>query len=183
MDDESGHLLKLAQGGFVAVASLEAVYGGAALVRQIFVYGNSEQPNLLAVIVPAPVALAEYGNSPALKAALRQSLEQTAAAAALQSYQVPVDFLIETEPFTVANGLLSGEGTLLWPRLKEHYGERLEHMYADITAAQVDEIRMLRQTAGDRLAVKTLVRASRALLGAAGGGSRWIRSVSWHRRG
>jgi fatty acid CoA ligase FadD9 len=183
MDDELGHLLKLAQGEFVAVANLEAVYGAAALVRQIFVYGNSEQPNLLAVIVPAPVALAEYGNTPALKAGLRQSLQRTAAAAELQPYEVPVDFLIETEPFTAANGLLSGEGKLLWPRLKEHYGERLEQMYADITAAQVDEIRMLRQTAPDRPVVEKLVRASRALLDTAGGNSCWIRWVSWNRRG
>ena len=48
----SKNVLKLSQGEFVAVANLEAVFAGAPLVRQIFVYGNSERPNLLAVIVP-----------------------------------------------------------------------------------------------------------------------------------
>jgi long-subunit acyl-CoA synthetase (AMP-forming) len=128
----------------VAVANLESIYAGAPLVRQIFVYGNSQQPSLLAVIVPAPVALAEYGNSTALKAALHQSLQQTAAAQGLQSYEVPVDFVIETDPFTDENGLFSGVGKLLRSRLKEHYGERLEQMYTEIATAQVNEIRVLR---------------------------------------
>ena len=50
--DRSKNVLKLSQGEFVAVANLEAVFAGAPLVRQIFVYGNSQRANLLAVIVP-----------------------------------------------------------------------------------------------------------------------------------
>jgi long-subunit acyl-CoA synthetase (AMP-forming) len=142
--DRRNNVLKLAQGEFVAVANLEAVYAATPLVRQIFVYGNSERSSLLAVIVPTPEAVAEYGNSTALKAALHRSLQQSAAVAELQSYEVPVDFLIETAPFTDENGLLSGVGKLLRPRLKEHYGERLEQMYTEIATAQVNEIRVLR---------------------------------------
>ena len=56
----------------------------------------------------------------------------TARVAELQSYEVPADFLIETEPFSAANGLLSGVGKILRPRLKEHYGEQLEQLYADL---------------------------------------------------
>ena len=41
--DRSKNVLKLSQGEFVAVAKLEAVFAGAPLVRQIFVYGNSER--------------------------------------------------------------------------------------------------------------------------------------------
>jgi fatty acid CoA ligase FadD9 len=167
--DRRNNVLKLAQGEFVAVANLEATYTLAPLLRQIFVYGNSERPSLLAVIVPTLEALGEFGDDiDGLKAALRESLQQTAAAAELQSYEVPVDFLMETEPFSDENGLLSGVGKLLRPRLKEHYGERLEQMYTEIAAAQVDEIRALRETAPDRPVVDTLARVSRALLGTAG---------------
>lgn len=154
--DRRNNVLKLAQGEFVAVANLESTYAGAPLVRQIFVYGNSERPSLLAVVVPTPEALAEYGNSPALKAAIHQSLRQTAAAAQLQSYELPVDFILETKPFTDENGLLSGLGKQLRPRLKERYGEALEQLYTEIAAAQVDEIRVLRETAADRPVVETL---------------------------
>ena len=41
--DRSKNVLKLSQGEFVAVANLEAIFAGAPLVRQIFVYGNSER--------------------------------------------------------------------------------------------------------------------------------------------
>jgi fatty acid CoA ligase FadD9 len=164
--DRRNNVLKLAQGEFVAVTNLESIYAGAPLVRQIFVYGNSERPNLLAVIVPTPAALAEYGNSPALKAAVHQSLQQTAVAAQLQSYELPVDFILETKPFTDENGLLSGLGKQLRPRLKERYGEALEQLYIEIADAQVDEIRVLRETAADVPVAETLAGACRALLGA-----------------
>ena len=52
--DRRNNVLKLAQGEFVPIAHLEAVFAGAPLVRQIFVYGNSERSSLLAVVVPTP---------------------------------------------------------------------------------------------------------------------------------
>ena len=91
-----------------------------------------------------------------MKTALHKSLKQCAAAAQLPSYEVPVDFVVATEPFTEENGLLSSVGKLLRPRLKERYGERLEQMYTEMAAAQLNEMRALRQTAADRPVVETL---------------------------
>jgi fatty acid CoA ligase FadD9 len=110
---------------FRAVADLEVVYGAAALVRQVFVYADSERSRLLAVVVPVPEALAEYGNSRALKVA----------GAALRSNELPIDILIETEPFTHEDGLLSPVGRLVRSRLKDRYGHRLEQMYVEMGAA------------------------------------------------
>jgi fatty acid CoA ligase FadD9 len=167
--DRRNNVLKLAQGEFVAVAHLEAVFAGAALVRQVFVYGNSERPYLLAVVVPTDNALQRFlGDDAGLKAALSESLRQTAATAELQSYEVPVDFLVESEPFSTDNGLLSGVGKVLRPKLKEHYGERLEQLYADLAANRVDELRALRAAAADQPVLDTLIRAARALLGSPG---------------
>ena len=107
--DRRNNVLKLAQGEFVAIAQLEAVFTNAALVRQIFIYGNSERPYLLAVVVPTDEALQRFAHdADGLKAALNESLRQTAKLAELQSYEVPADFLIESEPFSADNGLLSG---------------------------------------------------------------------------
>jgi fatty acid CoA ligase FadD9 len=162
--DRSKNVLKLAQGEFVAVANLEAVFAGAPWVRQIFVHANSERPNLLAVIVPTEEALRRF-DSGALKAALHESLRQTAKLAELQSYEMPVDFLVETEPFSPANGLLSGVGKLVRPKLTEHYGQRLEQLYTDLAAAQLDELRALRQAAADTPVIDTVTRAARTVLG------------------
>ncbi len=168
--DRRNNVLKLAQGEFVAVARLEAVFASAALVRQIFVYGNSERPYLLAVVVPTFDALKRFADdAEALKAALSESLRQAAKLAELQSYEVPVDFLIESEPFSEDNGLLSGVGKLLRPKLKEHYGGRLEELYADLAANRAAELRTLREGAANHPVIDTLTRAAEALLGLAGG--------------
>ncbi|HVR00468.1 MAG TPA: carboxylic acid reductase [Mycobacterium sp.] len=167
--DRRKNVLKLANGEFVAVANLEAVFSAAPLVRQIFVYGNSERSYLLAVIVPTAEALSQFGDdTAALKAALRESLQQTATATELQSYEVPADFLIETEPFSAANGLLSGVGKNLRPKLKDAYGVRLEQLYAEQAAAQVTELRALRQAAAEQPVLDTVIGAARAVLGSGG---------------
>jgi fatty acid CoA ligase FadD9 len=168
--DRRNNVLKLAQGEFVAIARLEAVFTSAALVRQIFIYGNSERPYLLAVVVPTDEALEKFAHdADGLKAALNESFRQTAELAELQSYEVPADFLIESEPFSADNGLLSGVGKVLRPKLKEHYGERLEALYAELAATRTAELRALREGAADRPVIDTLTRAAEALLGLAGG--------------
>jgi fatty acid CoA ligase FadD9 len=167
--DRRNNVLKLSQGEFVAVARLEAIFAGAPLVRQIYVYGNSERSSLLAVIVPTAEALLRFpGDQEALKAALHQSLRDTGKLSDLQSYEVPADFLIEYEPFTADNGLLSGVGKNLRPKLKDRYSDELEKLYAALAAAQVDEIRALRDGANEHPVIDTVGRAVRALLGTAG---------------
>ncbi|MGB9227502.1 AMP-binding protein, partial [Mycobacterium sp.] len=54
--DRRNNVLKLAQGEFVTLAKLEAVFGNSPLVQQIYVYGNSAHPYLLAVVVPTEEA-------------------------------------------------------------------------------------------------------------------------------
>ncbi|WP_156744230.1 AMP-binding protein, partial [Mycobacterium sp. E740] len=104
--DRRNNVLKLSQGEFVTVSKLEAAFGDSPLVRQIYVYGNSARSYLLAVIVPTADALDRYDGE-ALKAALSESLQDVARSADLQSYEIPRDFLVETTPFTLENGLRS----------------------------------------------------------------------------
>jgi fatty acid CoA ligase FadD9 len=165
--DRRNNVLKLAQGEFVAVTQLEAVFASAPVIDQVFVYGSSKRATLLAVIVPNRTAVAELGNTSALKTALRDALRDAARKAELQSYEVPVDFLIEFEPFSTDNNLLSAVGKSLRPRLKERYGARLEQMYIDLAAARDEEIRVLRDTATDIPVLESLTRAATALLGPA----------------
>jgi fatty acid CoA ligase FadD9 len=163
--DRRNNVMKLSQGEFVAVSRLETIFSGAPLIQQIFVYGNSERANLLAVIVPTADAQRTYADdAEALRAALRKTLQRSAAAAELQSYEVPVDVLVETVPFSPANGLLTGVGKLLRPKLKAHYGERLEQLYTALADARVDELRALRDAAADQPVIDTVVQAARALL-------------------
>lgn len=163
--DRRNNVLKLAQGEFVTLAKLEAEFGNSALVRQIYVYGNSAQPYLLAVVVPTPEALARF-DAAGLKPAIAESLQQVARDAGLQSYEVPRDFIVETEPFTLENGLLTGIRKLAWPKLKAHYGARLERLYTELAEGQANELSELRAHGADRAALETVSRAAAALLGA-----------------
>jgi fatty acid CoA ligase FadD9 len=164
--DRRNNVLKLAQGEFVTVAKLEAEFGNSPLVRQIYVYGNSAHPYLLAVVVPTEEALANH-DAVALKPLIADSLQNVAKASGLQSYEVPRDFIIETTPFTLENGLLTGIRKLAWPKLKQHYGERLEQLYTDLTAGQANELSQLRRGGADAPVLQTVSRAAAAMLGAA----------------
>ncbi|MDT5398298.1 MAG: fatty acid CoA ligase FadD9 [Mycobacterium sp.] len=164
--DRRNNVLKLSQGEFVAVSKLEATFGDSPLVRQIYVYGNSARPYLLAVVVPAEDALSRY-SADELKSAISSSLKEQARVAGLQSYELPRDFIVETTPFTMENGLLTGIRKLAWPRLKERYGPELEQLYADLADDQAGELRALRQSGADRPVLETVSRAASALLGAA----------------
>ncbi len=164
--DRRNNVLKLAQGEFVTLAKLEAEFGNSPLVRQIYIYGNSAQPYLLAVVVPSEDALATH-SAGALKSRIAESLQAVARQANLQSYEVPRDFIVETTPFTLENGLLTGIRKLAWPKLKQHYGEQLEQLYADLAQGQANELAELRHAGADAPVLQTVSRAAAALLGAA----------------
>ncbi|MFF4919680.1 carboxylic acid reductase [Kitasatospora sp. NPDC001261] len=165
-------VLKLSQGEFVTVSRLEGVFLGSPLVRQVFVYGNSERSHLLAVVVPTPEAIARADGDPAaLKLLIDRELRRTARENGLNPYEVPRDFLVETEPFSPANGLLSDSHKLLRPRLHERYGAALERRYAELADEQGRQLRELRRTGADRPVQETVNRAVRAVLGRADAGA------------
>ncbi|WP_319432639.1 carboxylic acid reductase [Mycobacterium sp. RTGN5] len=163
--DRRNNVLKLSQGEFVTVSKLEAAFGRSPLVQQIYLYGNSARPYLLAVVVPTAEAAADH-DAADLKALIGESLQDVARTTGLQSYEIPRDFLIETTPFTVENGLLTGIRKLAWPRLKERYGSVLEQLYTDLAEGQADELRALRRSGADAPVLATITRAAGALLGA-----------------
>lgn len=164
--DRRNNVLKLSQGEFVTVSKLEAAFGRSPVVHQIYLYGNSARPYLLAVVVPTAEAVADH-DAAQLKTLIAESLQEVARGAGLQSYEIPRDFLIETTPFTLENGLLTGIRKLAWPRLKERYGSALEQLYVDLAEGQADELRALRQSGADAPVLVTITRAAGALLGAA----------------
>ena len=163
--DRRNNVLKLSQGEFVTASKLEALFGDSPVIRQIYVYGNSARPYLLAVVVPTDEALTH----PDVKALVAESLQDLAKAAELQSYEIPRDFIIETTPFTLENGLLTGIRKLARPKLKERYGDQLERLYTELAKGQADELRALRHGGADAPVLQTVSRAAGALLGAAAG--------------
>ncbi|SFP02899.1 fatty acid CoA ligase FadD9 [Amycolatopsis arida] len=167
--DRRKNVLKLAQGEFVAVARLEAIFAASPLIHQIFVHGNSTRSFLLAVIVPSREAISRAEASGTDLAALLQAeLRRVAQDAELHPYEIPRDFLIETEPFSEENGLLTDSRKLQRPRLRERYGERLEQRYAELAEGNRSELGELRRTARELPVLDAVLRAARVLLGGSG---------------
>jgi fatty acid CoA ligase FadD9 len=154
--DRRNNVIKLSQGEFVAVSRLEALYSTSALIHQIYIYGNSARSFLLAVIVPTDSADASM---------IAGSLRQIARDNQLNGYEIPRDFLIETQPFSLANGLLSGVGKFLRPNLKARYGDRLEELYANIADGQLNQLRGLRTGGADQPVLATVSKGVQATLG------------------
>ena len=155
--DRRNNVIKLAQGEFVAVSRLEALYSTSALIQQIYIYGNSARSFLLAVVVPTANGVGA--------SEIAQSLRQIARENQLNGYEIPRDFLIETEPFSLENGLLSGVGKFLRPKLKARYGDRLEALYGMMADDQLGQLRALRTGGADQPVLATVAKAVQATLG------------------
>ena len=133
--DRRKDVLKLSQGEYVAVGPLGTVFeAGSAVIEQIYIYGNSSKAHLLAVVVPnqdaVTAALGDDVSQAAIKRLVKDELRGVARQQQLKSFEVPRDVIIEPEPFSVENGLLSSVRKRLRPQLKNRYGEQLEALYA-----------------------------------------------------
>jgi fatty acid CoA ligase FadD9 len=162
----------LGQGEYVAIGPLEATYlGHSALIRQIYIYGSSYRSFLLAVVVPhTDIACARLGHEASideLRTMVLAEMQKAARTASLKSFEVPRDVLIELEPFTHENGLLSSVRKPLRPKLKERYQDALEEMYRQMDRQQQDELALLRRNMQGLSTLDRVAGALKANLGLA----------------
>ncbi len=134
--DRRKNVLKLAQGEYVSVSRLEALFAGDADVANIFLYGNSLRSYILGVVVPSE-GLVEGARegwrgkngggeeeekqelAARLKPLLRQRLDAVAKTAGLAAHEVPRDFIVQLDGFTRENNLLTDSNKLARARLKQ----------------------------------------------------------------
>ena len=168
--DRRKDVLKLSQGEFVAVGALGTTFeSGSAVIHQIYVYGASARSYLLAVVVPnmeiVTSMLGKDRDEPELRALIRSELTKVAQDANLKSFEVPRDFIVETEPFSIENGLLSSVRKRLRPALQRRYGPRLEELYDELEHKQNQELMALHDTASGLSILEKVGKALEAALG------------------
>ncbi|GAA1483166.1 thioester reductase domain-containing protein [Gordonia sinesedis] len=162
--DRRNNVLKLSQGEFVTVSAIEATLT-APPIRQIYVYGNSSRPYLLAVVVPTEQALHRHrADDAGLRREIQDALRDIGDRNDFAPYEIPRDFIIETTPFSLDNGLLTGIRKLARPQLKATYGPRLEDMYAQLADSRAEKLRQARSSAATRPTIDTLIDVVTALL-------------------
>ena len=168
--DRRNDVLKLSQGEFVAVGNLSTTFeSGSDVVAQIYVYGNSARSYLLGVVVPnVDVATNLVGHEPdeaELRTLIRAELKRVAQEEDLKSFEVPRDVIVELEPFSFENGLLSSVQKRMRPNLQRKYGERLEQLYAELETKQNDELIALSDPDSDLSVLQKVGKALEAALG------------------
>lgn len=135
--DRGKNVLRLGHGEFVNVSKLEQLFPSKSpFIEQIYLYGNPHQACLLAVIVPTQAAQ----DSPQLKTLMRKELLRVGQLCELAAHELPRDFVLEPEPFTEANGLLSAANKPRRPKLKQKYQAQLETLYQSIQERQLGQL-------------------------------------------
>ncbi|MEM8499993.1 MAG: thioester reductase domain-containing protein [Pseudomonadota bacterium] len=147
--DRCNDVLKLSQGEYVAVGRLGTIFEAESdLIQQIYVYGNSLRSFLVATVVPDMDALKSVlGDIPepqAIQSVIREDFQRIARSAELKSFEVPREFIIETEPFTAENGLLTSVLKKKRPALKDKYGAQLEALYESGEQLKTEQLMRLK---------------------------------------
>ncbi|MBL7479224.1 thioester reductase domain-containing protein [Legionella bononiensis] len=152
--DRVKNVIKLGSGEFVTLLRLEHLFSsGSRLIKQIFLYGSSQRSYLLSVIVPnislINEKLAEQGlpTDPIhVKQLLLQEIHSIAKSEQLRSYEIPLDIIIEMEPFSQENQLVTESNKLARNNLKKKYEQSLEKLYEQIEQKQLGDLANLGHT-------------------------------------
>src|SRR5690606_32267728 len=81
------------------------------------------------------------------------------------TFEVPREFIVETEPFSHENGLLSSVRKRMRPNLKNRYGERLEALYDELDRKQREDLLALRDPNSPLTTLQKVGKALEANLG------------------
>ncbi|PKH14641.1 oxidoreductase [Pseudomonas sp. 43NM1] len=166
--DRRKNVIKLSQGEFVATAKLETIFSAIPEIQSIFVYGKSEWSYLLAVVVPSKHLAQRFdGKAELIKQFIGDAIRKVAKTSELRSYEIPRDLLIDNEPFTQTNGLLSDHGKPLWPKLREKYASQLEELNIQLVSKELNELHDIHERINQQTVLETLKQAVRSLVGGA----------------
>ena len=144
--DRKKNIFKLSQGEYIAVEKVEGIYSRHAAIEQIWVYGNSFESTLVAVVVPAIETVRSWSASgagatpaqlcadPSVKAKMLEMMTQTAKEGKLKGFETVRAVYLEPELFSVENELLTPTFKLKRPQLQKKYQAEIDAMYAALKA-------------------------------------------------
>ncbi|XP_022861030.1 long chain acyl-CoA synthetase 2 [Olea europaea var. sylvestris] len=142
--DRKKNIFKLSQGEYVAVESIESTYSRCSLVTSIWVYGNSFESFLVAVVVPERKALEDWAannevkgdfkslcsNSNARKYLLDE-LNGTGKGYNLRGFEMLRAVHLEPIPFDIDRDLITPTFKLKRPQLLKYYKDCIDKLYSD----------------------------------------------------
>ncbi|KAF2546017.1 hypothetical protein F2Q70_00023921 [Brassica cretica] len=141
--DRKKNIFKLAQGEYIAPEKIENVYAKCKFVGQCFIYGDSFNSSLVAVVSVDPDVLKSWAasqgikhgdprelcNNPRVKAAVVSDMDT------LRGFEFAKAVTLVLEPFTLENGLLTPTLKIKRPQAKEYFAEAITNMYKELAAS------------------------------------------------
>eukprot|EP00698_Gefionella_okellyi_P023298 TRINITY_DN7917_c0_g1_i1.p1 TRINITY_DN7917_c0_g1~~TRINITY_DN7917_c0_g1_i1.p1 ORF type:complete len:672 (-),score=122.89 TRINITY_DN7917_c0_g1_i1:107-2122(-) len=150
--DRKKNIFKLSQGEYIAAEKLEQVFASSHFVQQLWIYGNSLQSTIIAIIVPEIDALAaaigKKGSAadnrftsdlcalPAARKAILDDITRLGKEAKLGGFEFPKGLHLEPEPWSIENGMLTPTFKLKRAELVKRYKANIDQMYQQIARAQ-----------------------------------------------
>ncbi|XP_041011102.1 long chain acyl-CoA synthetase 6, peroxisomal-like [Juglans microcarpa x Juglans regia] len=147
--DRKKNIFKLAQGEYIAPEKIENVYAKCKFISQCFVYGDSLNSSLVAVVcvdqdvLKAWAAsegikyqdLGELCNDPRTRASILADMDAVGREAQLIGFEFVKAVTLVLEPFTEENGLLTPTFKIKRPQAKKYFGKAISNMYAELSTS------------------------------------------------
>uniref|UniRef100_A0A2N9FY86 AMP-dependent synthetase/ligase domain-containing protein n=1 Tax=Fagus sylvatica TaxID=28930 RepID=A0A2N9FY86_FAGSY len=142
--DRKKNIFKLSQGEYVAVENIESTYLRCPLLTSIWVYGNSFESFLVAVVVPDRKALEDWAinhnvtgdfnslceNLKARKYILDE-LNDTGHKNQLRGFELLKAVHLEPNPFDMERDLITPTFKLKRPQLLKYYKDTVDQLYSE----------------------------------------------------
>ncbi|KAJ6842039.1 putative long chain acyl-CoA synthetase 6, peroxisomal isoform X1 [Iris pallida] len=147
--DRKKNIFKLSQGEYIAPEKIENVYANCQFVAQCFVYGDSFNSCLVAVVAVEPEVLRAWAASegikyedlrhvcanPRARAAVLDEMDSAGKQAQLRGFEFAKAVTLVLEPFTLENGLLTPTFKVKRPQAKAYFAKAIADMYAELSTS------------------------------------------------
>nr|CAB3490896.1 unnamed protein product [Digitaria exilis] len=119
--DRKKNIFKLAQGEYIAPEKIENVYAKCKFIAQCFIYGDSFNSSLVAIVAVEPEVLKAWAASEGIQ---------------LRGFEFAKAVTLVAEPFTLENGLLTPTFKVKRPQAKTYFAKEISDMYAKLQEAE-----------------------------------------------
>ncbi|KAJ8530135.1 hypothetical protein K7X08_036970 [Anisodus acutangulus] len=150
--DRKKNIFKLSQGEYIAVESIEGIYSRCPLVTSIWIYGNSYESFLVAVVVPERKPLEDWAssnqetgdflslcnNTKARKYILDEL--NSIARKQLRGFEMLRAVHLEPNPFDIERDLVTPTFKLKRPQLLNYYKDIIDQLYKEAKAKTADRL-------------------------------------------
>jgi long-chain acyl-CoA synthetase len=143
--DRKKNIFKLSQGEYVAVENLENIYGLVPDIDSIWVYGNSFESFLVAVVNPNKQALERWAEekgvsgdfnslceNPKAKEYILGELSRVGKEKKLKGFEIIKAVHLDPEPFDMDRDLLTPTFKKKRPQLQKYYQHLIDNMYKSL---------------------------------------------------